>query len=492
LTGPAPRCIHRRNERDLSPVFFAGDRKAVQNGQEAGVIELLDRQTSLTINQWKIFTACVFSIMLDFFDFFLISFVLAFFVKDWHLTFGQSGAILFASGVAAIPGGIFFGWLGDRIGRRTVFMTSILTFSIATGLMALTPERNWLFMVAMRFIVGLGVAGLPAADLPLLQEFMPAAKRGWISGLSIGLLPLGPLLAAALSASLGTVIGWRGLFVIGLLPAAMAFVIRLWVPESPRWLIAGGRLEEARRALAWALRIDPSEIALPAVAPEQQKAAWVELFKYPRSLVAAVLTGLSQTGAVGAALWGVTLLVLVLKVTPAEASYLAIWLALIGIPGRVFGSWMSEAFGRRAGGVIASLLAALVMALAGYLHDAYLGTVSLFYLMLLLHSFFGNGNFSIVFPYMAELWPARLRASGFGLVYGISNLGKFIGPAGLAVIAGASNYVSPKATVTAIVPAFNYFAVWYLLAVIAFLFIGIETRGRTIEELDAALAGRGT
>jgi MFS transporter, putative metabolite:H+ symporter len=456
------------------------------------MLELLDRQTSLTINQWKIFTACLFSIMLDFFDFFLISFVLAFFVRDWHLTFGQSGAILFASGVAAIPGGIFFGWLGDKIGRRTVFMTTILTFSLATGLMALTPERSWIFMVVMRFIVGLGVGGLAAADLPLLQEFLPASKRGWISGLSIGLLPLGPLLAAALSASLGTVIGWRGLFAVGLLPALMAFVIRLWVPESPRWLFGMGRFEEARRSLAWALRLDPADIVLPAVLPEMRKVAWRELFKYPRSLAAAILTGLSQTGAVGLALWGVTLLALVLKVSPAEASFLSIWTALVGIPGRVFGSWLSEAFGRRYGGILASLLAAFVMSAAGYLHDAYLGTVSVFYLLLLLHSFFGNGNFSIVFPYMAELWPARLRASGFGLVYGVSNLGKFIGPAGLAVIAGASNYVSPKATVAAMVPAFNYFAVWYLLAVFAFLFVGIETKGRTIDELDAALAGRGT
>src|SRR6516164_9525951 len=127
------------------------------------------------------------------------------------------------------------------------------------------------------------------------------------------------------------------------------------------------------------------------------------------------------------------------------------------------------------------------MAVAGYLHDFYLGIASMFLLMLMLNSFFANGAFSVIFPYMAELWPAKLRASGFGLVYGCSNLAKFIGPAGLAVIAGASNYVAPKATLDALVPGFNYFAAWYLLAVIAFLFIGIETRGRTIEELDAAL-----
>ena len=452
------------------------------------MLELLDQQTSLTVNQWKIFTACLFSVMLDFFDFFLIGFVLAFFVKDWHLTFGESGTILFASGIAAIPGGIFFGWLGDKIGRRKVFMITILTFSIATGLMALTPERGWVFLAVMRFIVGLGVGGLAAADLPLLQEFVPASKRGWISGLSIGLLPLGPLLAATLSAYLGAIIGWRGLFACGLVPALMAFVIRLWVPESPRWLFSQGRFEETRRSLAWALQIDPREIALPTSLPEQRKTAWVELFKYPRSVAAAVMTGLSQTGGVGLALWGVTLLVLVLKVTPAEASFLSIWIALVGIPGRVLGSWLSEALGRRYGGALLSVTAAVVMSLAGYLHNAYLGGASLFFIFMMLQSFFANGNASIVFPYMAELWPASLRASGFGLVYGMSNLGKFIGPAGLAVIAGASNYVSPKATLAAIVPGFNYFAFWYLLAVVAFLFVGIETKGRTIEELDAVLA----
>ena len=452
------------------------------------MLELLDRQTSLTVNQWKIFTACLFSVMLDFFDFFLIGFVLAFFVRDWHLTFGETGTILFASGIAAIPGGIFFGWLGDKIGRRKVFMITILTFSLATGLMALTPERGWVFLAVMRFIVGLGVGGLAAADLPLLQEFVPASKRGWISGLSIGLLPLGPLLAATLSAYLGAIIGWRGLFACGLVPALMAFVIRLWVPESPRWLFSQGRFEEARRSLAWALKIDPREIALPTSLPEQRKAAWLELFKYPRSVAAAVMTGLSQTGGVGLALWGVTLLVLVLKVTPAEASFLSIWIALVGIPGRVVGSWLSEALGRRYGGALLSATAAMVMSLAGYLHNAYLGGASLFFIFMMLQSFFANGNASIVFPYMAGLWPASLRASGFGLVYGMSNLGKFIGPAGLAVIAGASNYVSPKATLAAIVPGFNYFAFWYLLAVVAFLFVGIETKGRTIEELDAVLA----
>jgi Sugar (and other) transporter len=250
------------------------------------MIELLDQQQSFTINQWKIFTAVILSIMLDFFDFLLIGFVLAFFVQDWHLTYGQSALILFSSGVAAVPGAMFFGWLGDKIGRRRVFMMTVLTFSLATGAMALTPDRGWLYLAVMRFIVGFGVVGVAAVDMPLLQEFVPAEKRGWISGLSIALVPGGGLLAATFATYLGGIVGWRGLFALGLLPALLAFLIRVWVPESPRWLISRGRIEEARRSLAWALQIEPEAIAVPTSLSRSQKALWLEIFKYPRSIAA--------------------------------------------------------------------------------------------------------------------------------------------------------------------------------------------------------------
>ena len=215
------------------------------------MLELLERQQLLTINQWKIFVACFSSIMLDFFDVSLIGFVLAFFISDWHLTYAQSALILLSSGVASIPGAYFFGRLGDKIGRRKVFVLTIAIFSVGTGIMALTPDRDWIFLTVMRFIAGLGLGGLFTVELPLLQEFVPASKRGWISGLSSCSVPVGPLLAATLSAFLGPIIGWRGLFAVGLLPALMAFVIRVWVPESPRGLIGQGRVEEARRSLAW-------------------------------------------------------------------------------------------------------------------------------------------------------------------------------------------------------------------------------------------------
>ena len=455
------------------------------------MLDLLDRQQRLTANQWKIFVACLFSTMLDYFDFFLIGYVLAFFIGEWQLTFGQSGAVLYASGIGAIPGAWFFGWLGDKVGRRRVFMTTVLLFSLATGAMALTPQGAWTYLVAMRFLVGLGMGGMLVVDLPLIAEFMPASKRGFVSGLSTAMLPAGVILAGASSAFLGPIIGWRGLFLCGLLPTLMAFAIRLWVPESPRWLLSRGRAEEARRSLAWALMVDPASIALPSAPLPQVKSSWLELFRYPRSLIGGSLIGLANSGASGLTMWTVVLFVMVLGVTPAEGSYLAIWFGVLGVFGRITGSWLSEVLGRRVSAGITLFAAGVTVSLAGYLHSVFLGAVSLYYAMLLIHNFFGPGaGFAIIFPYMAELWPNRLRASGFGLTYGIANLGKFIGPAGLAVIAGASSYVSPKATLDALVPAFNYFAAWYFLAVIALFFVGIETRGRTIEELDSVLDKR--
>src|SRR5262249_53401242 len=347
------------------------------------MLEHLERQKKLTANQWKIIATANLGDMLDFFDFFLIGYALAFIIGSWHLTYGQSAAILTSSGVGAVLGAFFWGWMGDRIGRRKVVIATALNVSLATGVMALTPEENgwiagWIFLTFFRFFVGFGNAGLFAVDIPLVQEFVPSYKRGWVSGLTTVRLPAGNLLGALSGAYLAPIIGWRGLFVVGLAPALLVLFIRYWVPESPRWLIRKGRLEDARKSLAWALQVDPRTISLPAVLPDVQDGAWRELFKYPRSMAAACLTGISQTGGVGLLLWITTLFVLVLKITPAEASYLMIYVTALGIVGRLVASWMSDALGRRVSGIIIGIGGAVTMVAAGALHDVYVGSLSLF------------------------------------------------------------------------------------------------------------------
>jgi putative MFS transporter len=452
------------------------------------MLERLERQTRLTVNQWKIMIAAILGDMLDFFDYFLIGYVLAFIVHDWNLTYGQSAMILLAAGVGAVPGAFFWGWVADKIGRRKAFIGTALNFSVATGIMALTPDKDWVFLTVFRFFVGFGVSGLFAVDTTLVQEYVPASKRGWVGGLVTSCLPLGLTLGAILGRFLAPYIGWRGLFVVGLLPALLTLLIRAWVPESPRWLLQRGRIKEARDSLAWTLQVDPETIELPSTVPVTCKASWREVFQHPRSVALSILINLSQTGGNGLLLWATTLFVLILNVSPAEAAGLMIWVSLAGFLGRLTFSYLSDALGRRPCGIIIGCAAAALMVLAGYLHSVFVSGVSLFYLLIVAQRFFGDASYAVIGPYTAEIWPAHLRASGMGVGYGTGNIGKVIGPLGLALIVGTSNYVHPQATIAAIFPALLYLAFWYGLAAVAFWLLGFETRGRTFEDIDASLA----
>ena len=456
------------------------------------MLERLEQQKRLTANQWRIILTANLGDMLDFFDFFLIGYVLAFILKEWHITYGESAVIFVSAGLGAVPGAFFWGWMGDRIGRRTVFILTALNVALATGIMYFTPGEDalipgWIFLAFFRFFVGFGNAGMIAVDIPLVQEFVPSSKRGWVSGLTTVLLPAGNVLGALSGAFLAPLIGWRGLFLVGLTPALLVLMIRYWVPESPRYLLRMGRYEEARKSLAWALQCDPNEIELPTAIQDEEKTRWRELFRYPRSMAAACTVALSQTGGVGILMWITVLFVMVLKITPAEASYLMIWVGLLGIVGRLVASWMSDAFGRRASGFVIGMGGAICMALAGYWYDVYIGTVSVFFLLIMAQRFFGDASYAIIGPYIAEVWPSRLRASGMGFSYGIGNLGKIIGPLGLALIVGSSDYVSPKVVPAALFPALLFLAFWYGQAALMFLVLGFETKGRSIEEINTAL-----
>ena len=118
--------------------------------------------SNLTSNHYKLVTAAVLGDMLEFFDFFLISFVLAFIVVPWKLSFGATAIVLLSAGVGSFLGSFFYGWLADRKGRLTVCIIAILTFSIPTGLLYFTPTGNWIFLA--RFVLWSGLA--LAASIP--------------------------------------------------------------------------------------------------------------------------------------------------------------------------------------------------------------------------------------------------------------------------------------------------------------------------------------
>ncbi|WP_428671056.1 MFS transporter [Reyranella sp.] len=453
------------------------------------MFEVLDRQTRLTGNQKKILAAAIIGDALEFFDYFLIGFVLAFLIGPWKLTFGQSAIVLMSSGVGAILGAYIWGWLADKVGRRKVFIGTVLNFSIATGLLYFTPDNGWIYLTVMRFFVGFGVGGLYCVDLPLVQEFMPSSKRGWVGGLVTCVIPLGVGMGAVLGAFMGPT-EWRLLFLIGLAPSLLVLLVRLWVPESPWWLVRQGRYEEARKSLAWALQVSPGSLPLPDTTtnPRPATPSFFELFKYPRSLLVSWLGNAgAQTGSYGINLWAPSLFVLLLHVTPQEASKMFILLTVTGFIGRLSFSWLSDAIGRRHAGGLLGFGAGILTIVAGYNYDAMWFGVSAFWLILAATMFFADGGFAIVGPYAAEVWPSHLRTTGMGSAYGFGGIGKIIGPVGLALIVGSGNYLKPDVPLPQIPTAFLYLGCWFLMAGLVYYFIGIETKGKSIDQIDKEL-----
>ncbi|MFO1160790.1 MAG: MFS transporter [Reyranellaceae bacterium] len=454
------------------------------------MFEILDRQATLTGNQKKILAAAIIGDALEFFDYFLIGFVLAFLIGPWKLTFNQFAIVFLSSGIGALIGAYVWGWIADRIGRRPVFIGTVLNFSIATGLLYFTPENGWVYLTILRFFVGFGVGGLYCVDLPLVQEFMPSRKRGWVGGLVTCVIPLGVGLGGVLGAFMGAS-EWRLLFLIGLAPSLIVLLVRLWVPESPRWLVRQGRYEEARKSLAWALQVDPQTLPMPTAKTlgEPMKTNWFDLFKYPRSLLVSWLGNAgAQTGAYGITLWAPTLFVLILKVSPQEASKMFILLTVSGFIGRLSFSFLSEKIGRRNCGGLLGFGGAALIILAGYNYNTMVFGVSAFWLILAAAMFFVDGGFAIVGPYAAEVWPSHLRTTGMGSAYGFGGIGKIIGPLGLAMIVGSSNFVKPDVPLASIPTAFLYLGAWFALAGVVYYFIGIETKGKSIEQIDKELA----
>jgi putative MFS transporter len=213
-----------------------------------------------------------------------------------------------------------------------------------------------------------------------------------------------------------------------------------------------------------------------------------DLLKYPRELAMSTVSNLGmQTGYYGLTLWAPMILVLVLGIAPSEAAFYMIFLTFAALAGRVGFSLLSEMIGRRSTGILATGGAAAMLLVAAFTVESLQGAMIVFLALMTLAFFFGEGGFAIVGPYSAEVWPTHLRSTGMGASYGFGGLGKIIGPMGLALIVGASTSAIPTSGEISFQNAFIYFAVWYGLACLSYVLWGIETRGRTLDEIDTRI-----
>ena len=449
------------------------------------LLEALD-EAPLTRRFYVLAGAVMVGAVLDLFDFFLIAFVVPDLADDWDLTFGQAAVMLLSAGVGAIGGSFVWGRAGDRLGRRVPLMAGIVTFSLATGALALAPEGGWWYIALLRLIVGAGVAGVAVIAVPLALEFTPTRLRTRVVGfVTTAMVPIGIMVAALVAAALP----WRAAFAIGLLPIVMVPFILSYVPESPRWLADKGRLREARRVVAWLTERPEEALALEVPAPVEAGSSYSDLGRYRRSVLVTVLAWLGASIAVsGLVLWGPTFLERILDVSSDEAALLFLVVALGSFAGRLFFSFVPHRLGRRACGLLMGFGAAPPLVIAAFSSDSEVLGIPLFLLALIPAAFFVDGGFANLAPYTPEIFPTSLRTHGMGLAWAVSGLGRIIGPLVIALVAGTGDLVDPQATLDALTPSFLFLAAAALVVGIAFMVVRLEPHGRDLETLSADLA----
>jgi MFS transporter, putative metabolite:H+ symporter len=219
-------------------------------GQSSDDLLAMFDSAPLNRRYWTSFALLSAITILDFFDFFLIAFILSKIGPEWKLTYGQSGLILYGGGIGAILGALIWGSLSDVLGRKLQIVSGTFICAVSSALIGVLPTGAWIALTALRVLVGFGLAAAVTPCLTAVVELTPTRWRTMMTSFYVVFASAGTFVASLVSATLFEVLGWRGLAMLGIAPAIFGFLVWFFVPESVRWLAAKGRFAEARDAVA--------------------------------------------------------------------------------------------------------------------------------------------------------------------------------------------------------------------------------------------------
>lgn len=184
-------------------------------------------EAPLNARYWVSMALAVTTSIFDFFDFFIVGFLVAVLAPQWHLTFGQTSVMLLSAGVGAIVGSLAWGALADHFGRKTLMVAGVVLCALGAGSISIIPDGAWILFACLRFFVGFGVGAVAAVALPLIVEYTPTRHRTILTSVTVIPVSLGILAASLTAATLLQLIGWRGLAALGFLPLAPAILIAI-------------------------------------------------------------------------------------------------------------------------------------------------------------------------------------------------------------------------------------------------------------------------
>jgi MFS family permease len=313
-------------------------------------------------------------------------------------------------------GGLLFGWMSDRAGRRLSLAVAIAAFSAGNLACGLAPGFGWL--LAGRALAGLGVGGTWGAGQAMLGETIPPALRGRYGAIAQSGAPAGLGLAAAVGSFLAPAAGWRILFLLSAAPAlVLPFVKRL--PESDLWL-------EHRRRLREGILARPRRPILAQLVAADLAGLFTRAF---------ILTGLNMSAYWFAIIW----LPRYLQKQRGLSIFGSGWWTLTFVAGSVLGyftfGWVSDAIGRRRAFAIYCGITTVGLLLVTLLWSALAAQPGLG-LTCMLVAGVGTGTWSCFGPYFSELFPTRVRGAAMSVIMNVSRGVQFVAPLAIAAVAG--------------------------------------------------------
>jgi MFS family permease len=361
--------------------------------------------SNITVAQRRTLTAAALGWMLDAFDAMLYALVLAHIMRDLSMSKAMSGFLATLTLLASGIGGIFFGFIADRIGRKRALMLSILTYSICSFASGLSTSI--LMLAIFRFVLGLGMGGEWNTGATLVAETWPSELRAKAISIVQSSWAIGYALAALVAGIVLHFANWRIVFFVGIVPALVTLWIQNRVPESEMW-------KEHHRLAQESARVAEAQ-------HRYEQHSFIRIFQQPyvRSTFALLLANFFGMFA----WWGLFTWLPPYLSLPVDqggrgfgvmgSTTLLIVLNVFGMfPGYAGFGWVADRLGRRTSYVLYTLMAAILVPLYAIARAPWLililGTAT---------AFFGTGFFSGSGIIGSEIFPTPVRARALGFTY---------------------------------------------------------------------------
>lgn len=415
----------------------------------------------------------------DAFDAFAIAFVLPALVGPWHIAPAEIGFLISSGYIGQLVGSLTLSWVAERFGRVVVLRWTLLIF----GVVSLACGFAWGYwsLAVFRFIQGIGLGAEGPLAATYMNEFTKAKYRGRLISLFQVIFGLGATVVSLVAAWVVPHLGWEWMFYIGALPALLGVWLRRLVPESPRWLAAQGRLEDADHVLAGIEReaskngaraLPPVPATVPSIARE--RAGWASLFAKGyavRTITVWAIAFCLAMVSYSLLTWMPTVFRTVYKLPIEVALQYGVILSASGTLGACCSVALLDWIGRRLSYLISFGGCCIPLFLMWFIAER----ATAFEAMVLASTgrfFIGIATVSI-WVYFTEIFPTRMRSIGSGSAGAWVRIASIVGPSAVGVTLAAAG----------IGGVFLLFALTALLGTaIVFLFL-VETRGKLLEEI---------